>query len=98
MMSVRPLVDVNAISVPSGENFGPVFMPGRSTIVRGDPPSAEMRYRRSSYGAENPDRGAAEYASERPSGAQENPSTNCAGGVSVRGFAPASSDSSVSRA
>jgi hypothetical protein len=40
MIDTLPLLEVNAISVPSGEYCGKLFMPGRSTIVRGSPPAA----------------------------------------------------------
>ena len=38
MMSARPPVEMKAIDLPSGEYLGPVFMPTRSTMVRGVPP------------------------------------------------------------
>jgi hypothetical protein len=40
MISERPSVEVNAIRRPSGEQRGRVFIPFRSTIVRGAPPAA----------------------------------------------------------
>src|SRR4051812_18108347 len=74
--SRRPLVETKAIVRPSGENFGPMFMPGRSTIVRGVPPRAATRYTRAEYGDMKPDIGAAEYAISAPSGAHDKLSTN----------------------
>ena len=74
-MSACPFVEMNAICRPSGENTGPWLIPLRSTIVRGSPPPAATAYTRVSYGAENPLRGAAEYAISRPSGDHEKPST-----------------------
>ena len=40
MIPVRSLVEMNEIFLPSGENCGETFMPGRSMIGRSDPPSA----------------------------------------------------------
>ena len=40
MMPVRSLVEMKEIFLPSGENCGDTFMPGRSMIGRTEPPSA----------------------------------------------------------
>ena len=39
MMPVRSLVVMKDSRLPSGENCGDTFMPGRSMIERGAPPS-----------------------------------------------------------
>ena len=41
MISTRPPVEMNAIDRPSGEYRGLMFMPPRSTIVLGVPPSGD---------------------------------------------------------
>src|SRR5262245_20945446 len=83
MMPVRPLVVTNAICLPSGENCGITFIPGRSTMGLAAPPANGTAKMRAAYGARKPEDGENAYAISRPSGDQEKLSTYCCGGVST---------------
>src|SRR5262249_28519927 len=88
MRSVPLLVVTKATKRPSGDHWGIVFMPGRSTTGRGGPGVTFTAKSRVWYCAAKPETGAAEYTISTPSGDQEKLSTYWSDGVSGRATEP----------